>query len=355
MNVLLVGEIEPSLAKAVEAKYKALQLPNGATRTAFLAKHGASITAVVDGGPPGVDADLMKALPNLGAIVHHGVGYDTIDIDAARSLGIGVSNTPDVINDTVADTAVGLMLATMRGLCTADSFVRSGRWHLSGGYPLGRDLSGSRVGILGLGRIGLAIAQRLVGFDCAIAYHNRRRVPGTPFRYAASPVQLAEWVDVLVVATVGGPETKHLVNRAVLEALGPYGYVINIARGSVVGVEYDPMLAKISTWGATREEARTRMLAALRETVLLGVVTNRDYLRAVLAHPAFVAGATHTEFLAEHLAEWRPQRPAPERHRVAIAAAVALTSRAGGDAGARPAAPTPFATLGAWRGGGTGA
>jgi lactate dehydrogenase-like 2-hydroxyacid dehydrogenase len=233
MNVLLVGGIEPSLANAVEAKYEALQLPNDATRTAFLAKHGASITAVVDGGPPGVDADLMEALPNLGAIVHQGVGYETIDVDAARRLGIGVSNTPDVINDTVADTAVGLTLATMRGLCTADSFVRSGRWHL-GGYPLGRDLSGSRVGILGLGRIGLAIAQRLVGFDCTIAYHNRRQVPGTPFRYVASPVQLAESVDVLVVATVGGPETKHLVNRAVLEALGPYGYVINIARGSVV-------------------------------------------------------------------------------------------------------------------------
>jgi lactate dehydrogenase-like 2-hydroxyacid dehydrogenase len=234
MSVLLVGGIEPSLAKAVEAKYKALQLPNGAARTAFLAKHGASITAIVDGGPPGVGADLMEALPNLGAIVHQGVGYETIDLDAARRLGVGVSNTPDVINDTVADTAVGLMLTTMRGLCTADSFVRSGRWHLGGGYPLGRDLSGSRVGILGLGRIGLAIAQRLVGFDCAIAYHNRRQVPGTPFRYVTSPVALAESVDVLVVATVGGPATKHLVNRAVLEALGPYGYVINIARGSVI-------------------------------------------------------------------------------------------------------------------------
>lgn len=234
MNVLLVGTVEPSLAKAVGTKYQTLQLPKDATRTAFLAEHAVSITAIVDGGPPGVDADLMKALPHLGAIVHHGAGYDTIDVDAARRLGIGVSNTPDVLNDTVADTAVGLTLATMRGLCTADSFVRSGRWHLNGSYPLGRDLSGSRVGILGLGRIGSAIAQRLVGFDCAIAYHSRHQVPGSPFRYVASPVALAESVDVLVVATVGGPETKHLVNRAVLEALGPYGYVINIARGSVV-------------------------------------------------------------------------------------------------------------------------
>jgi lactate dehydrogenase-like 2-hydroxyacid dehydrogenase len=234
MNVLLVGTIEPSLANAMEAKYQALQLPNDATRAAFLAQHGASITAIVDGGPPGVDADLMNALPNLGAIVHHGAGYDTIDVDAARRLGIGVSNTPDVLNDTVADTAVGLMVATMRGLCTADSFVRSGRWHLGDSYPLGRDLSGSRVGILGLGRIGSAIAQRLVGFDCTIAYHSRHAVPGAPFRYIASPVELAEAVDVLVVATVGGPCTKHLVSRAVLEALGPYGYVINIARGSVI-------------------------------------------------------------------------------------------------------------------------
>ena len=145
-----------------------------------------------------------------------------------------MSNPPDVLNDTVADVAVGLMLATMRGLCTADRYVRAGLWPLNGRSPLGRDLSGSRVGILGLGRIGLAIAQRLVGFDCTIAYHNRRQRPDSPFRYAASPVELAESVDVLAVATVGGPGTKHLVSRSVLEALGPYGYVINIARGSVI-------------------------------------------------------------------------------------------------------------------------
>ena len=234
MSVLQVGTTEPLLASVLKAKYQALQLPNDPTRTAFLAEHGASVTAIVGFGPPGVDADLMKALPNLGAIVHHGAGYDTIDVDEARRLGIGVSNTPDVLNDTVADVAVGLMLATMRGLCTADRYVRAGLWPLNGRSPLGRDLSGSRVGILGLGRIGLAIAQRLVGFDCTIAYHNRRQLPDSPFRYAASPVELAELVDVLAVATVGGPGTKHLVSRSVLEALGPYGYVINIARGSVI-------------------------------------------------------------------------------------------------------------------------
>jgi lactate dehydrogenase-like 2-hydroxyacid dehydrogenase len=234
MSVLQVGRIEPSLANALAAKYEVLQLPDDSSRAAFVAKHGASVTAIVDFGPPGVDADLMKVLPNLGAIVHQGAGYDTIDVDGARRLGIGVSNTPNVLNDAVADAAVGLMLATMRGLCVADRQVRAGVWHRNGSVTLGRDVSGSRVGILGLGGIGSAIAARLVGFDCVIAYHNRRKVSGSPYRYVASPVELAESVDVLVVATTGGTGTEKLVGRAVLEALGPYGYVINIARGSVV-------------------------------------------------------------------------------------------------------------------------
>jgi lactate dehydrogenase-like 2-hydroxyacid dehydrogenase len=234
MSVLQVGHIEPSLADALVANYQVLQLPDDSSRADFVAEHGASVTAIVDFGPPGVDAVLMTELPNLGAIVHQGAGYDTIDVDAARRLGIGVSNTPDVLNAVVADAAVGLMLATMRGLCLADHQVRAGLWPRNGSITLGRDVSGSRVGILGLGGIGSAIATRLVGFDCVIAYHSRRRVPGSPYHYAASPVEIAESVDVLVVATTGGTGTEKLVDRDVLEALGPYGYVINIARGSVV-------------------------------------------------------------------------------------------------------------------------
>jgi lactate dehydrogenase-like 2-hydroxyacid dehydrogenase len=235
MSVLQVGTIEPSLANALAVKYQALQLPNDSSLEAFLTDHALSVTAIVSFGPPGVDANLMKALPNLGAIVNQGAGYDTIDVDAAERLGIGVSNTPDVLNATVADAAVGLMLATMRGLCVADRQVRAGVWPRHGvDYTLGRDVSGARVGILGLGGIGSAIATRLVGFGCDIAYHNRRQVPGSPYRYATSPLELAESVDVLVVATVGGAGTEKLVSRAVLEALGPDGYLINIARGSVV-------------------------------------------------------------------------------------------------------------------------
>ncbi len=159
---------------------------------------------------------------------------DLIDLDAAERRGIGVSNTPDVLSDTVADTALGLILMTVRRFGAADRYVRAGRWEREGPFPYAGDVGGLRVGILGLGRIGSAIATRLLGFGCAVAYHNRNRIDGSPYRYAGSPVELAESVDVLVVATTGDSWTRHLVDRAVLRALGPGGYLINIARGSVV-------------------------------------------------------------------------------------------------------------------------
>jgi lactate dehydrogenase-like 2-hydroxyacid dehydrogenase len=235
MSVLQVGKIPQPLAEALEAKYRSLKLPDDASRPGFLAQHGRSVTAIVVAGPPGVDADLMQALPGLGAVVLLTDGYDDVDVDTARRLGIGVSHVPNVYDDAVAETAIGLMLATMRRLCAADRYVRAGRWRTDENhYPATGQVSGSRVGILGLGRIGSAIAARLVAFNCAIAYHNRRPVPDSPYRYVASAVELAASVDVLVVATTGGSETEKLVNRAVLEALGPNGYLINIARGSVV-------------------------------------------------------------------------------------------------------------------------
>jgi lactate dehydrogenase-like 2-hydroxyacid dehydrogenase len=234
VTVLQVGRLEPPLADALANRYGALTFPDGGERAAFLRDHAPSIAAIVTSGPPGVDGDLMAALPHLGAIVNYGAGYEAIDVDAARRRGIGVSNTPDVLTDTAADTAVGLIISTMRGLCAADRYVRSGRWPVEGEFPLTRDVSGTQVGILGMGRIGSAIAKRLAAFDCAIAYHNRHEVAGSPYRYAASPLELAESVDALVVSAAGGKGTHRLVSRAVLEALGEDGYLINIARGSVV-------------------------------------------------------------------------------------------------------------------------
>jgi lactate dehydrogenase-like 2-hydroxyacid dehydrogenase len=233
-TVLQVGEVPPPLAEALTAKYDALVLPLSAGRADFLAEHGASVKAIVDAGQAPVDAELMGALPNLGAIIHYTDGYDTIDIDAARRLGIGVSNTADVVSDSVADTAVGLILMTVRGFGAAERYARAGRWSVDGPYRLTQAVTGSRVGILGLGNIGSAIAHRLTAFNCVIAYHNRHELPGSGYRYAPSAVDLAKSVEVLVVATTGGKDAPPLVSRDVLEALGPDGYLINIARGSVV-------------------------------------------------------------------------------------------------------------------------
>ena len=233
-GVLRVGQFEPTFNDELVARYQIPTLPDGPGRAEFLAEHTAGIRVVLTSGRPGLDADTIAALPNLEVIVNNGAGVDLIDLDAAKRRGIGVSNTPDVLSDTVADTALGLIVMTLRRFGAADRYVRAGRWVRDGSFPYGRDVSGLQVGILGLGRIGSAIATRLLGFDCAIAYHNRHRIEGSPYRYAESPLQLAESVDVLVVATTGDHKTRHLVDRAVLEALGPDGYLINIARGGVV-------------------------------------------------------------------------------------------------------------------------
>jgi lactate dehydrogenase-like 2-hydroxyacid dehydrogenase len=233
--VLQVGPLKPSLAQTLQDDYAAYVLPDDPAD--FLAEHGHEIRAVVTSGRTGVDAELMSALPNLGAVVNFGVGYDTTDVDAAAERGVVVSNTPDVLTDCVADTAVGLMIDTLRQFSASDRYVRAGRWPVDGSYPLTRQVSNTRVGIIGLGRIGSAIAKRLSAFGCTIAYHNRHEVEGAPYTYVGSPAELAAGVDVLVVAAAGGAGTNRLVSSEVIDALGSRGYLINIARGSVLDEE----------------------------------------------------------------------------------------------------------------------
>jgi lactate dehydrogenase-like 2-hydroxyacid dehydrogenase len=233
-RVLMVGQLMPPLAETLRTTYDALVLPDGPDRDAFLAEHGPKVEVVVTSGRFGVPTAVMDALPALGAVVNFGVGYDSTDTATARTRGILVSNTPDVLTDCVADIALGLTIDVLRGLGAADRFVRRGDWTPGTTFPLTRRVSGKRVGILGLGRIGSAIATRFEAFGCPVSYHSRREVEGAPYSYAATPVELAAGVDVLVVATAGGSATARLVDRAVLEAVGPDGYLINIARGSVV-------------------------------------------------------------------------------------------------------------------------
>lgn len=234
-RVLQVGPLKPSLAATLQSDYDALLLPTDSDRRAeFLAQHADAVTVAVTSGRTGLDAALIAGLPSLAAIVHFGVGYDTTDVDAAAARGIGVSNTPDVLTDCVADTAVGLMIDTLRGFSAADRYVRAGQWAAAGNVPLSRQVSGTRVGIIGLGRIGSAIASRLDAFRCTISYHNRRAITGSAYTYVGSPRALAAAVDVLIVAAEGGSGTRHLVDADVIAALGPEGYLINVARGSVV-------------------------------------------------------------------------------------------------------------------------
>lgn len=201
---------------------------------AFLSAHGAQIEALVTHVRFGVDNDTVAALPALKAISNFGAGYEKIDVAAAGQRGIQIANTPDVLNGCVADLAMGLLIDTARGMSATDRFVRAGAWAQGKQRPLMTRVHGKKLGILGLGRIGQAIARRAAGFDMDVRYNARRAVAGVPYVHEASLQALAQWSDFLVVSCVGGPATHHLVSADVLDALGPRGILVNIARGSVV-------------------------------------------------------------------------------------------------------------------------
>lgn len=239
-RILQVGSFSgsPSANQRLAQDYDVFEFWNYGDRgaaLAALAEHGRGITAMVTSASMGADAALINAMPDLKAICSWGVGYETIDVKAAHARGVVVSNTPDVLTDCVADLAWGLLIAGARRMSQGDRFVRAGRWgQVHGAIPLGIRVSGKKLGILGLGRIGQAIAERGQGFNMEVRYHNRRERPEVPYGYEASLVDLATWADFLIVATVGGPETRHLINQEVLEALGSNGVIVNIARGPVI-------------------------------------------------------------------------------------------------------------------------
>ena len=183
-----------------------------------------------------VSRTLIEALPNLEIISQFAVGYDNIDLQAAKERGIAVTNTPDVLTDDTADTALSLLLAISRRVCEADMYVRVGKW-LNGPPPLGSSLTGKTVGIAGMGRIGQAIARRCEAFGMKIIYQGPRKKEGISYPYEPDLHKLAELSDYLVLACPGGAQTRHMVHEPVLNALGPKGFLINIARGSVVNEE----------------------------------------------------------------------------------------------------------------------
>jgi lactate dehydrogenase-like 2-hydroxyacid dehydrogenase len=214
--------------------------PAGGERDALLAKVGPGLRYLQTTGFHGADAKLLGALPKLEIIACMGVGVDAVDLDLAKKRKIAVTNTPDVLNDDVADLALALMLMTARRLALSDRYVRDGRW-LKGSQPLAVKMSGKKLGILGLGRIGKAIAKRAASFDMDISYFGRHKQDCVKYKFYSDLAQMARDVDFLVVICPGGPATKGIVNKPVLEALGPKGILVYVARGSVVD---EPALIK---------------------------------------------------------------------------------------------------------------
>ena len=232
-EIIITARGHAGTMAALQSEFTAHLLSEAPERNAFLRQHAATVHGLATFGPMPVDGKLMDALPKLEIISNFGVGVDAINLDDAKKRGVIVTNTPDVLNEAVADTAIALVLSTVRKFPQSEVYLRAGHWAARGPYPLTIDAGGKTLGILGLGRIGEAIAKRALACGMRIRYHNRSR-KDVPYPYDPDPVTLAKNSDVLMVVTPATAETNRIINARILDALGPEGYLVNIARGSVV-------------------------------------------------------------------------------------------------------------------------
>ena len=235
--LLSTGPMMPLIADQIEAAFEVHWMHKAGDVNAMIAEVGPRIEAVCTGSHTGVktDAPLIAKLPKLKIISNFGVGYDTIDVPTAANRGVIISNTPDVLNEEVADTALGLLLSTVRELSKAEAYMRAGRWATEGDYRLTpASLRDRKIGMMGLGRIGKAITRRLEAFGLPISYYSRSRQSDVSYPHYSDLTALARDVDTLIAILPGGPATQNIINAEVLQALGPRGIFINMARGSVV-------------------------------------------------------------------------------------------------------------------------
>jgi len=232
--LVLISMSEPSLAE-LGARFELHHAPTAQQRADDIQTHGARIQAVLTNGTTGLRADEIDAMPRLSLACALGAGYENLALEHARARGIVLANGAGTNDDCVADHALALLLATVRAIPQLDQACRQGIWRDA--LPMRPQLARKRLGILGLGTIGRKIAQRGAAFDLDVGYHNRSPRAALPYRYFDSPEALAQWCDFFVVAAPGGAATKHLVDAPVLKAIGPAGFLINIARGSVVDTE----------------------------------------------------------------------------------------------------------------------
>ena len=227
IDILQLVQLRPEVQKELAARYRLHGKDD-------FDKVAAIVRGAVTNGHSGPPPDMIDRMPKLEIIASASVGYDGIPVEYARTKGIPVTNTPDVLNDDVADLAIGLMIMTARRLVASDKYVRAGRWNKEGDYPLAQKASGKRVGILGMGRIGKEIAKRATAMNNTVAYHSRKPVADVSYKHYPDLVELAKNSDFLIVIIPSTPQTQKIVNKAVVEALGPTGILVNVARGAVV-------------------------------------------------------------------------------------------------------------------------
>jgi lactate dehydrogenase-like 2-hydroxyacid dehydrogenase len=233
IEILMTGPMMAYAADQLKARFTVHEYWKAEDKAAFLREVADKVRGIAGGGHVRIDGALFDALPKLEMIANFGVGYDNVDAAEAGRRGLVVSNTPDVLTDEVADLAIGLLIATVRQLPQVDRYLREGKW-LKAPYPLTTSLRKRKVGIVGLGRIGKAVAQRVEAFGLPVVYHGRSRQADVAYRYYPSLVEMAADVDTLISVAPGGASTHHIINAEVLKALGPDGILINVGRGTVV-------------------------------------------------------------------------------------------------------------------------
>jgi lactate dehydrogenase-like 2-hydroxyacid dehydrogenase len=236
-HVLSLGHLPDATVAELNRRYTVHHYPGLPDPADIPADLAAQIRAVATETPVGISRAVLDRLPHVEIVSVFGVGLDTVDIAALRDKHIPLTNTPDIVGPEVADLAIGLMLASARQIIYADHYVRSGDWARKGPIPLGRSVAHKTCGVVGLGAIGRAIADRATAFRMRVLYNSRRPRPDAPYGFVGDLVELARESDVLMVACTGAAQTRHLVSRDVIDALGPTGTLINVARGSVVDEE----------------------------------------------------------------------------------------------------------------------
>jgi lactate dehydrogenase-like 2-hydroxyacid dehydrogenase len=313
--LLQTGPMMPMIERQLVADFEVHKIPTPADRDDVVASCADRIEAICTGGHTGVktDAALIGRLPRLKVISNFGVGYDSIDVAAAAARGVVISNTPDVLTEEVADTALGLLLMTVRELGQAEQYLRAGKWAANGDYRLTpQSLRDRTLGMVGYGRIGKAIAKRAAAFGMPITYFGRSKQADVAYPFYDDIVAMARDVDTLMVITPGGPQTKDLISKAVLEALGPRGIVINVARGSVVDeAALIEALRKGTIFGAGldvfyNEPNINPALMTLPNTVLL------PHVGSASVHTRDQMGQLVVDNLKAYAAKKAPLTPVPE-------------------------------------------